>query len=104
MVKFYQQRFFYEYVAVSWRCRSIVVVLEQRGCVCRHPWELVTYAFWMRYPNPFSKHVLAADVIDRSFDPETGVLKTTRLLLKQGVLPRWGQAVMTQCHVCACGS
>ncbi|KAF7723989.1 hypothetical protein EC973_001449 [Apophysomyces ossiformis] len=65
MVKFYQHVFNYEY-----------------------PWQNVTLAFWLRYPNPFASHVLAVDVLDRFVD-ERGVLKTTRLILKKGKAPKW---------------
>ncbi|KAI9028303.1 PRELI-like family-domain-containing protein [Phycomyces nitens] len=65
MVKFYQHVFNYEY-----------------------PWQNVTFAFWLRYPNPFASHVLAVDVLDRHVD-ERGVLKTTRLVLKKGKAPKW---------------
>ncbi|KAL1935469.1 hypothetical protein VTP01DRAFT_4609 [Rhizomucor pusillus] len=65
MVKFYQHTFNYE-----------------------HPWQNVTYAFWLRYPNPFASHVLAVDVLDRHVD-ERGVLHTTRLVLKKGKTPKW---------------
>lgn len=51
-------------------------------------WATVTLAFFLRYPNPFAAHVLSCDVIDRSFTPE-GTLRTTRLILKRGNLPRW---------------
>ncbi|KAF8682741.1 MSF1 protein [Rhizoctonia solani] len=51
-------------------------------------WATVTLAFFLRYPNPFSAHVLSCDVIDRSFTPE-GNLRTTRLILKRGNLPKW---------------
>ena len=68
-------------------------------------WQNVTLAFWLRYPNPFASHgtfnssmlhctlltsiiVLAVDVLDRYVD-ENGVLKTTRLVLKKGKVPKW---------------
>ncbi|KAJ3282531.1 hypothetical protein HDU76_008687 [Blyttiomyces sp. JEL0837] len=54
-----------------------------------HPWSTVTSAIWQKYPNPFAAHVLTADVIDRSVDPATGVLTTTRLFIKKGKLPKW---------------
>jgi hypothetical protein len=53
----------------------------------------VTQAIWCKYPNPFAAHVLTADVIDRSVDPSTGILTTTRLMLKEGKLPKWGRSV-----------
>ncbi|KAJ1975763.1 hypothetical protein H4R34_004219 [Dimargaris verticillata] len=59
-----------------------------------HPWSLVTVAYWLRYPNPFASHVLSTDVIERTVDPTTGVLHTTRLILKRGLVPRWAQGLM----------
>jgi 4-amino-4-deoxychorismate lyase len=47
----------------------------------------VTLAYFLRYPNPYSTHVLSTDVIDRSFDAGTGRLYTTRLHLKKSKLP-----------------
>ncbi|KAI9743896.1 MAG: hypothetical protein M1818_002630 [Claussenomyces sp. TS43310] len=47
----------------------------------------VTLAYFLRYPNPYSTHVLSTDVIDRSIDPITGRLSTTRIHLKRSRLP-----------------
>lgn len=55
-------------------------------------------AFFLRYPNPQAAHVLTTDVIGRRLEerapaqpdgPPRMVLCTSRLLLKQGSLPRW---------------
>lgn len=70
-----------------------MVKFYQHTSSFEHAWDNVTYAFWLRYPNPFASHVVGCDVIDRHVDPVTGVLRTTRLILKQGVLPRWGRGV-----------
>ena len=48
----------------------------------------------MKYPNPFSSHVLAADVLSRHIDPQTGCLHTTRLILKTGSMPSWVLALL----------
>jgi hypothetical protein len=40
----------------------------------------LTTAFWSRFPNALQKHIVYAEVIDRSLDVQAGVLKTTRLL------------------------
>ncbi|KEI36232.1 uncharacterized protein L969DRAFT_67931, partial [Mixia osmundae IAM 14324] len=53
------------------------------------PWVDVALAFFLRYPNPLSPHVISCDVISRSFDPTTLRLHTTRVLLKKGKLPKW---------------
>lgn len=45
-------------------------------------------ALWLKYPNPFSKHVLAGDVISRSID-SVGRLCTTRVILKTSSIPAW---------------
>ena len=47
----------------------------------------VSLAYFLRYPNPYSTHVLATDILSRHFDPETQRLHTTRLHLKQSKLP-----------------
>ncbi|KAL8732192.1 MAG: hypothetical protein Q9166_002939 [cf. Caloplaca sp. 2 TL-2023] len=64
MVKFYESSFSYEY-----------------------PFPAVSLAYFLRYPNPYAKHVLSTDVIDRHFDPDSQRLYTTRLHLKRSKLP-----------------
>lgn len=59
----------------------------------RYPWETVTQAFWLKYPNPFSTHVLASDIIERYIDRE-GKLRTKRLLLKVSSVPSWGRSLI----------
>ncbi|KAI4202341.1 MAG: hypothetical protein LQ348_001513 [Seirophora lacunosa] len=64
MVKFYESSFNYEY-----------------------PFPAVSLAYFLRYPNPYAKHVLSTDVIDRHFEPDSQRLYTTRLHLKRSKLP-----------------
>jgi len=52
------------------------------------PWQTVTLAFFLRYPNPYATHVLSADVLERTFTNQ-GTLLTTRLILKRGNIPKW---------------
>lgn len=47
----------------------------------------VTLAYFLRYPNPYSRHVVSSDVIDRYVDPETERLHTVRLHLKKSKVP-----------------
>ncbi|KAI8593118.1 hypothetical protein HDU89_003983 [Geranomyces variabilis] len=63
------------------------------GAQIQHSWPNVTQAVWQKYPNPFASHVLSSDVIDRTVDPVTGVMTTTRLFLKKGVMPKWGRSL-----------
>ena len=53
-----------------------------------YPFPTVTLAYFLRYPNPYSTHVLATDILARHFDPVTQRLHTTRLHLKQSKLPK----------------
>lgn len=47
----------------------------------------VSLAYFLRYPNPYSTHVLSTDVISRSFDATAQTLTTVRLHLKKSKLP-----------------
>ncbi|KAI0768594.1 MSF1-domain-containing protein [Trametes elegans] len=51
-------------------------------------WSTVALAYLLRYPNPYASHILSCDVISRDITP-AGTLRTTRLILKTGSLPRW---------------
>lgn len=55
-------------------------------------WDQVAAAFWQRYPNPFSKHVLTEDVIYREVTSDNKLL-SRRLFTKTNRLPRWGGLV-----------
>ncbi|XP_026469286.1 protein preli-like [Ctenocephalides felis] len=52
-------------------------------------WDQVAKAFWLRYPNPHSSHVLSEDTITR--DVKEGRLHTRRLLTKTNLVPKWGK-------------
>jgi 4-amino-4-deoxychorismate lyase len=52
-----------------------------------YPFPAVTLAYFLRYPNPYSTHVLSTDTIARNYDPETQRLTTIRLHLKRSKLP-----------------
>lgn len=52
-------------------------------------WEQVAQVFWVRYPNPYSKHVLTEDVLARRVSGNC--LYTRRLLTKTNPVPRWGE-------------
>ncbi len=44
-------------------------------------------ASWRKYPNPGRPDVLSVDIINKRFDPETGVLYATRLITTHVRLP-----------------
>ncbi|KAI8870321.1 MSF1-domain-containing protein [Ramicandelaber brevisporus] len=52
-----------------------------------HSWATVTLAHWCKYPNDRTPHVLNVDVINREIDPETGILRTERLIMCKQAAP-----------------
>ena len=64
-----------------------MVKFHQTNQTYAYPLPAVSLAYFLRYPNPYSTHVLSTDVISRSFDPLTQRLHTTRLHLKRSKLP-----------------
>jgi hypothetical protein len=55
----------------------------------KYPWNQVAVAFWQRYPNPYSKHVLSEDTFVRKV--ANGLLESKRLLTKTNPIPKWGR-------------
>ncbi|XP_017209057.1 PRELI domain containing 1b isoform X1 [Danio rerio] len=58
----------------------------------KNSWDLVLTAFWQRYPNPFSSHVLTEDVLFRKVTSEN-LLVSRRLFTKTNRLPRWAERI-----------
>ncbi|XP_032751183.1 PRELI domain-containing protein 1, mitochondrial-like [Rattus rattus] len=56
----------------------------------RSSWDQVFAAFWQRYPNPYSKHVLTEDIVHREVTPDQKLLSRT-LLTKTKRMPRWAE-------------
>lgn len=54
-----------------------------------HPWALVNQGIWRKYPNRECSHVISVDVLDRSIDPKTGILRTERVLGVRQKVPLW---------------
>ncbi|KAK6937106.1 PRELI/MSF1 domain [Dillenia turbinata] len=52
--------------------------------VYKHPWERVTSAFWRKFTDPENQQVLTyileVDTLNRTLDPESGKLYTTRAI------------------------
>ncbi|EDW60188.1 protein preli-like [Drosophila novamexicana] len=53
-----------------------------------YSWKHVVSAYWNRYPNPSSTHVLTEDTIKR--EVRDGKLYSRRLLSKTNPVPKWG--------------
>ena len=57
--------------------------------VYKWSWDQVAQAFWQRYPNSYSKHVLTENVLARQV--KGNCLYTRRLLTKTNAIPRSGE-------------
>ncbi len=59
------------------------------------PWDQVVGGFWLRYPNPFSKHVISEDVISRQVKKDEQTLISKRFLCKTAIgsnkMPKWAE-------------
>ncbi|KAI5624779.1 PRELI domain-containing protein 1, mitochondrial [Silurus asotus] len=53
-------------------------------------WDHVSQAFWERYPNPYSKHVLTEDIIFRGVTPDNCLI-SRKLLTKTSRAPCWAE-------------
>lgn len=49
-------------------------------------WEDVTVGHWLKYPNPYSNHILSEDVVERRIID--GKLHTVRFIAKKQRLPK----------------
>lgn len=59
-----------------------------------YEWDVVTRAFWNKYPNDKMAHVESVDVLNRYID-ENGILHTARLTrVSQDNLPSWVKRIM----------
>ncbi|KAK4199353.1 PRELI-like family-domain-containing protein [Triangularia verruculosa] len=61
-----------------------------------YSWEEVSTANWRKYCpwNDKSTHVLAVDTISRTVDPETGILRTERLITCRQSMPEFLKKIM----------
>lgn len=55
----------------------------------KHYWKDVFLASWKKYPSPRRPDIVSVDVINKEFDPETGILSTTRLVITERSVPWW---------------
>lgn len=54
-----------------------------------HSWAHVIIGMWHKYPNPHCSHVVTVDVIDRTVNPSTGIIRTERVLGCKQRTPIW---------------
>ena len=48
-----------------------------------------------KYPNPHATHVVSVDSVQRSVDPDTGVVRSERIIGVQQGAPKWITKVST---------
>ncbi|TMW64278.1 hypothetical protein Poli38472_012900 [Pythium oligandrum] len=71
-----------------------MVLTNETTYVYPFAWDVVTRAFWNKYPNPTLAHVERVDVLDRRVD-EHGRLLTCRLAkCTQSNLPSWVKSTL----------
>jgi hypothetical protein len=68
-----------------------------------HSWSEISLAYWLKYPSPERPDVLSVDLIDREFDPETGILSAKRIITSRLPFPAWLHTVVpwdltVDCH------
>lgn len=65
-------------------------------CTFDYSWEEVSTANWRKYCpwNEKSTHVIAVDTLSRHVDPETGILRTERLITCKQSAPKWLASLM----------
>jgi len=62
-------------------------------------WDQVAQAFYRRYPNPYSSHVLTEDTVSREVRAD-GKLHSKRILTKTNRVPKWGERFFKAKSVC----
>ncbi|TFY76777.1 hypothetical protein EWM64_g7238 [Hericium alpestre] len=60
-----------------------------QSCTYDHSWARVVIGMWHKYPNPHCSHVVTVDVVDRTINPETGIIRTERILGCKQRAPIW---------------
>jgi len=65
-------------------------------CAFDYSWEEVSTANWRKYCpwNDKSPHVIAVDTLSRHVDPDTGILRTERLITCKQSAPQWLASLM----------
>jgi len=61
-----------------------------------YSWEEVSTSNWRKYGpwNEKTPHVIAVDTLSRTVDPETGILRTERLITCRQSAPKWVNSLL----------
>ncbi|KAJ2000537.1 Phospholipid metabolism protein [Coemansia sp. RSA 2322] len=55
--------------------------------IFKHDWATVSLANWRKYPNDQTPHVRHVETLHQDVDPETGILRTERLIMVRQNVP-----------------
>ncbi|OQV14273.1 putative PRELI domain-containing protein 1, mitochondrial [Hypsibius exemplaris] len=64
--------------------------VHSSAAIFPYTWDQIFVAFWLRYPNPYSHHVLSEDVVERHLTTDNKLV-TKRLLSKTSRIPHWAE-------------
>ncbi|SGY66143.1 BQ5605_C004g02632 [Microbotryum silenes-dioicae] len=70
-----------------------MVVYHEQTRIYDIPLPYLTMAHNLRFPSPYSTHVISSDVISRTFRAPSTIC-TTRLVLKRGKMPAWAPSAL----------
>jgi len=61
-----------------------------------YSWEEVSTSNWQKYGpwNEKTPHVIAVDTLSRTIDPDTGILRTERLITCKQSAPKWINSIL----------
>ena len=90
---FFSQAFNYESVL------SFPTLHQNLNRLFSHPWSHVVIGMWHKYPNPKCSHVVSIDVLDRSIDSKTGIIRTERVLGCKQKAPGWIVKVLVHIYL-----
>jgi len=66
-----------------------MVQIWSNNHVFKHSFAQTSLAYWRKYPSVQRPDVVAVDLIKKDYDPETGILKTRRLITMDMNVPGW---------------
>ncbi|KAI9814964.1 MAG: hypothetical protein M1832_005603 [Thelocarpon impressellum] len=68
----------------------------ESSCAFDYPWHEVSTANWLKYCpwNDKSTHVVAVDTLSRHVEPDSGVLRTERLITCRQCAPKWVRTLL----------
>lgn len=60
----------------------------------KYNWKDVFLASWLKYPSNLRPDIISVDIINKEFDPLTGILTSTRLFIAEKSIPFIFRAIL----------